>query len=87
MPMCILIVSRTSGIIFSPNTNAIIDHSQLMKDIDSYVKSILSPSSVQGPATISRYSFYRMGRVNLESEFTIEINFCHGWDSNPESLA
>ena len=38
------------------------------------------------PANESRYSFYRMGWVNPESERTTEINFRRGWDSNPQPL-
>ena len=47
--------------------------------------SILNPSSMwKTQATESRYSFYRIGRVNPESERTTEINFCHWWNLNQQ---
>ena len=41
MPVCVLFVSRGSGIVFNPSADAITDHSQSAKDIDSYFKSQL----------------------------------------------
>ena len=42
--------------------------------------------SVLTPANKSRYSFYRMGWVNPESERTTKIKFRCGWDSNLKPL-
>ena len=39
--VCVLFVSSRSGIVFNPSTDAIIDHSQISKDIDPYFKSKL----------------------------------------------
>ena len=41
MPVCVLFVSGTSGIVFNPSAGAITDHSQSAKDIDPYFKSQL----------------------------------------------
>ena len=74
-------VSSRSGIVYNPSAGVITDHSQTAKDIDSYFKF---SSMWRTQATESRYSFYRMGWVNPESERTTEFNFCRGWDSNPQ---
>ena len=39
MPVCVLFVSSSSGIIFNPSDSAITDHGQSAKDIDLYFKS------------------------------------------------
>ena len=39
MPVYVLFVSSRLGINFNPSAGAITDHSQSVKDIDSYVKS------------------------------------------------
>ena len=83
IPICLLFVSSTSGIVFNPSAGAITADSQSSKDTDPYLSS---SSTCRTPATESRYSFYRTGRVNLESERTTEINICRGWDSNPQPL-
>ena len=72
MPVSVLFVPSTSGIDVNPSADTLTDHSQSAKDIDSYFKSQLY---VVDPATERRYSFYRMGRVNPESERTTEIKF------------
>ena len=41
MPVCVLIVSSRSGVVFNPSAGEITDHSQSAKDIDSYFKSQL----------------------------------------------
>ena len=41
MPVCVLIVSRRSDVVFNPSAGAITDHSQSAKDIDPYFKSVL----------------------------------------------
>ena len=41
MPVCVLVVSCKSGIVFNPSASAITDHSQSAKDIDPYFKSQL----------------------------------------------
>ena len=41
MPVCVLFVSSTLGIVFNPNAGAITDHSQSAKDIYQYFKSEL----------------------------------------------
>ena len=41
MPVCVLVVSSRSGIVFNPRAGAIADHSQSAKDIDPYFKSQL----------------------------------------------
>ena len=38
MPVCVLLASSRSGIVFNPNTGAITDRSQSAKDIDLYFK-------------------------------------------------
>ena len=77
------VVSGTSGIVFKPSACAITDHSQSANEI----AHISSPSSMwRTQATASRYSFYRMGWVNPESESTSEIDVRLGWDSHPQPL-
>ena len=46
IPVCVLIVSSRSGIVFNPRAGAITDHNQSAKDIDPYFKSQLN---VQDP--------------------------------------
>ena len=41
MPVCALLVSSRSGIVFNPRSGAITDHSQSVKDIDLHFKSQL----------------------------------------------
>ena len=41
IPVCVLLASSRSGIIFNPSAGAITDHSQSAKDIDPYFKSQL----------------------------------------------
>ena len=36
MPVCVLVVSSRSGIVFNPSAGSITDHSQSAKDIDPY---------------------------------------------------
>ena len=72
MPVCVLFISSSSGIVFNPSTGAISDHSQSAKDIDPYFKSQLY---VEDPGHRKPVSFYRMGWVNPESKPTTEIKF------------
>ena len=58
MPVCVLFVCSTSGIVFNRRAGDITKYSQSAKDRDQYFKSQLY---VETPATDSRYSFYRMG--------------------------
>ena len=41
MPVCVLLVSSRSGIVFNPSADTITDHSQSAMDIDPYCKSQL----------------------------------------------
>ena len=41
MPVCVLLVSSRSRIVFNPSAGGITDHSQSAKDIDPYFKSQL----------------------------------------------
>ena len=38
MPVCVLFVSNRSGIVYNLSADAIADHSQSAKDLDSYFK-------------------------------------------------
>ena len=78
MPVCVLFVSITSGVVFNPGTGAIIDYNQSAKDIDTYFKS---HSMRRTPTTENIYSF-----TEWAENISIEINFCPGWDSNPQPL-
>ena len=50
-------------------------------------KVILNPSSMWRTMTSeSWYSFYWIGWVNPDSKRSIETNFCHCWDSDPQPL-
>ena len=68
MPVCVPFESSRSDIVFNPSAGAMTDHSQSAKDINPYFKSQLYVEDTE-----SRYSLYRMGRVNPESERTTEI--------------
>ena len=68
--VCTVFVSSRSGIVFNQSADSITDHRQSGNDIDPYFKSQLYE---KGSGTESRYSVYRMGWVNLESERTTEI--------------
>ena len=81
--MCILFAFSRSGIDFNSKQSAVTDHSQSTKDIDPYFKSQLYD---EDPGHRKPYLFYRMDRINSESMRTTEINFCCGWDSNPQPL-
>ena len=56
MPMCVLFVSSTSGIVFNPSAVAITNHSQPAKGVNPYFKFQLYVKKTE-----SRYTFYRMG--------------------------
>ena len=58
MPVCVLFVSSRSGIGFNSNAGVITDHSQSMKDIDSYFESLLY---VKDPGHRKLVLIYRMG--------------------------
>ena len=73
MPVCALFVSSRSDIVCNPSAGAITDDSQSAKNIDPYFKSQLYAEDPGHRKPV--YSFYRMGRVNSESERTTEIKF------------
>ena len=58
MPMCVLLVSSGSGIVFNLGAGAITYHSQSAKDIDSYFKSQLY---VEDPSHRKPVLIYQMG--------------------------
>ena len=53
MPVCVLFVSSSSGIVLNQSAGAITDHSQSVKGIDPYFKSQLYMEDTE-----SRYSFW-----------------------------
>ena len=70
MPVCVMLVSSRSDVVFNPSAGAVTDHSQLAKNIDPNFKFQLY---VEDPATEKQYSFYRIVWDNSESEHTLEI--------------
>ena len=58
MPMCVLLVSSRSGIVFNSSAGAITDHSQSAKDIDPYSKSKLY---AEDPGHRKPVLIYQMG--------------------------
>ena len=83
VPVCVLFMFSTVGIVVIPSKCAITDHSQSGKDIDPL---FLAASLWRTRVTKSRHSFYWMGWVNPKSECMTEINFWYWWDSNPPPL-
>ena len=82
MPMCVLFVSSTSGIVYNPNEGAINDYSQSAKDIDPY----FSQSSVEDPSHCKLVLIVLNELSKPGEQVTIENNFCHWWDLNPQPL-
>ena len=73
----------TFWVLFS--TQVLVQSLTTAKSRRTYIH-ILSPSSLwRTLATKNRYSFYRMGWINPESEHTTEINFFCRWDSYPQT--
>ena len=85
MPVCVLFVSRRSGIVFNPSDGAITDYNQSANDIDPYFKVQLY---VEDPG--HRTPLFILPNVlskHEERKRTTEIVFfLRGWDSNSQPL-
>ena len=80
MPMCVLFVTSTSGIVFNQSGSAVTDHT------NSKRQRVLPSFIWRTPATKRPYSLYLLCWVNTKSERKTKINFCNGCDSNPQPL-
>ena len=78
MNVCVLFVSRRSGIIFNPSTGAITDDSQSAKDINLYLKSLLyvKDPGHRTPVSILSNGLSKPGDVAITNIFTIVATKC-----------
>ena len=75
MPVCVLLVSSTSGIIFNSRADVIINHSQSAKDIDPYMKyQLYMDDHIHRKLILVLRNFLS----KFGEQAHAKINFCHG---------